>query len=101
MGRELRPQPTKPQNGSKALYGHGTLAPTWTKMRDSERPRFSPLMIYSWDQTAEALHELRDRDGSPYEGIPPEYTNPQTPAPVIPTPSCPAQLSPTATNLKP
>ena len=46
--KELRAQATKPVNGSKALYGHGHLAPTWTK----ERPRFSPLMLYSWDQTA-------------------------------------------------
>ncbi len=92
MGQDLRAQETKPVNGSKALYGHGTLAPTWTKMRDSERPRFSPLMIYSWDQTAEALHELRDRDGSPYEGIALEYTNPQTGGPVMPTLSCRVQL---------
>src|SRR5438477_573949 len=88
MGKELRPQATKPVNGSKALYGHGTLAPTWTK----ERPRFSPLMLYSWDQTAEALHALRETDGSPYEGIALEYTNPQTGGPVMPTMSCRVQL---------
>src|SRR6266404_3583934 len=57
-----------------------------------ERPRFSPLMIYSWDQTAEALHQLRERDGSPYEGISLEYTNPQTGGPVMPTMSCRVQL---------
>src|SRR5438105_128499 len=88
VGDERRPQATKPVHGSKALYGHGTLAPTWTK----ERPRFSPLMLYSWDQTAEALHELRSRDGSPYEGIALEYTNPQTGGPVMPTMSCRVQL---------
>jgi gentisate 1,2-dioxygenase len=88
MGREMRAQETKPVNGSKALWGHGTLAPTWTK----ERPRFSPLMLYSWDQTAVALHALRHQEGSPYEGISLEYTNPQTGGPVMPTMSCRVQM---------
>jgi gentisate 1,2-dioxygenase len=97
MGKEQRAQETKPVNGSKALYGHGTLAPTWTK----DRPRFSPLMIYSWDQTAETLHGLRDRDGSPYEGICLEYTNPQTGGPVMPTMSCRVQMIRKGEKLKP
>jgi gentisate 1,2-dioxygenase len=75
-------------NGSQALYGHGHLAPTWVK----ERPRFSPLMLYSFDQTMEALHALREREGSPYEGIALEYTHPQTGGPVMPTMSCRIQL---------
>jgi gentisate 1,2-dioxygenase len=97
MGKEQRAQETKPVNGSKALYGHGTLAPTWKK----ERPRFSPLMLYSWDQTAEALHGLRERDGSPYEGICLEYTNPQTGGPVMPTLSCRVQMIRKGEKLKP
>lgn len=79
---------SKPVNGSKALYGHGHLAPTWVK----ERPRFSPLMLYSFDQTMAALHALREREGSPYEGIALEYTHPQTGGPVMPTISCRVQL---------
>jgi gentisate 1,2-dioxygenase len=79
---------TKPVNGSKALYGHGHLAPTWVK----ERPRSSPLMLYSFDQTMAALDALKDRDGSPYEGIALEYTHPQTGGPVTPTIACRIQM---------
>jgi len=79
---------TKPVNGSKAEYGHGRLAPTWTK----ERPKFSPLMLYSWDQTMEALRALHDREGSPYEGVSLEYTHAQTGGPVLPTIGCRVQL---------
>ena len=43
-------------------------------------------------QATTNLHELRSRDGSPYEGISLEYTNPQTGGPVMPTMSCRVQL---------
>ncbi|HVL34414.1 MAG TPA: cupin domain-containing protein [Burkholderiales bacterium] len=88
MHEERRASEDKPVNGSQALYGHGHLAPTWVK----ERPRFSPLMIYSYERTREALHALRDREGSPHEGIALEYTNPQTGGPVTPTISCRVQM---------
>jgi len=88
MNAALQAPATKPVNGSKAMYGHGHLAPTWTK----ERPKFSPLMLYSWDQTLEALHALRDREGSPYDGISLEYTHAQTGGPVLPTIGCRVQL---------
>ena len=77
MNAEWRAPATKPVNGSKALYGHGHLAPTWVK----ERPSFSPLMLYSFDQTMDALNALRSSEGSPYDGISLEYTNPQTGGP--------------------
>jgi gentisate 1,2-dioxygenase len=48
--------------------------------------------VYSWDQTREALHALRDREGSPYEGIALEYTHPRTGGPVLPTMGCQVQL---------
>jgi gentisate 1,2-dioxygenase len=88
MHQDLKASHGKPVNGSKALYGHGRLTPTWTK----ERPLFSPLMLYSWDQTAEALHDLRSHDGSPYDGIILEYTHAQTGGPVLPTMSCRVQM---------
>ena len=88
MHKELKASHGKPVNGSKALYGHGKLAPTWTK----ERPLFSPLMLYSWDQTAEALHDLRSHDGSAYDGIILEYTHALTGGPVLPTMSCRVQM---------
>ena len=79
---------SKPVNGSRALYGHGHLNPTWVR----ERPNFSPLMLYSFDQTMDALDALRGTAGSPYEGIALEYTNPQTGGPVTPTISCRIQM---------
>ena len=40
----------------------------------------------------EALHALREREASPYEGIALEYTNPQTGGPVTPTIACRIQM---------
>jgi gentisate 1,2-dioxygenase len=93
MHENLKADHGKPVNGSKALYGHGHLAPTWVKERGvKERPSFSPLMLYSFDQTRAALDALRSSEGSPYEGIALEYTNPQTGGPVTPTISCRIQM---------
>jgi len=88
MNAEVQPKHTKPANGSQALYGHGRLNPTWT----NERSSFSPLMLYSWEQTLEALHALREREGSPYEGIALDYTHVQTGGPVLPTIGCGVQM---------
>ena len=55
-------------------------------------PLFSPLMLYSWEQTQEALHDLRSRDGSPHDGIMLEYTHALTGGPVLPTMSCRVQM---------
>jgi len=96
MHKDLKASHAKPVNGSKALYGHGKLTPTWTR----ERPLFSPLMLYSWEQTMEALHDLRNHDASPYEGISLEYTHAQTGGPVLPTMSCRVQLIRTGEKLK-
>ena len=49
-------------------------------------------MLYSWEQTAEALHDLRGHDGSPHDGIILEYTHAQTGGPVLPTMSCRVQM---------
>jgi gentisate 1,2-dioxygenase len=88
MHKDQKASHGKPVNGSQALYGHGKLTPTWTK----ERPLFSPLMLYSWQQTAEALHGLRDHEGSPHDGITLEYTHAQTGGSVLPTMSCRVQM---------
>jgi len=97
MGKELKASHHKPVNGSKALYGHGKLTPTWAK----ERPLFSPLMIYSWNQTLEALHDLRNHDADPHDGICLEYTHAQTGGPVLPTMSCRVQMIRKGEKLKP
>jgi len=97
MNDQIQPRHTKPVNGSAALYGHGHLLPTWT----TERPKFSPLMLYSWDRTLEALEALHNREGSPYEGICLEYTHAQNGGPVMPTMSCRVQLIRAGEKLKP
>jgi len=97
MGKELKASHHKPVNGSQALYGHGKLTPTWTK----ERPLFSPLMLYSWEQTQQALHDLRNHDADPHDGICLEYTHAQTGGPVLPTMSCRVQMIRKGEKLKP
>jgi len=79
---------TRPPNASKQLFGHAHISPTWVK----ETPKSSPLLLYSWDQTWQALNELRDHEGSPFDGIALEYRHPQTGWPVLPTMACFAQL---------
>lgn len=88
MYRQQQVPTTKPLNASKQLYGYGRLSPTWVK----EVPASSPLLLYSWNQTREALQSLRDHEGSPYEGIALEYTHPQTGGPCLPTIGCHVQL---------
>jgi gentisate 1,2-dioxygenase len=97
MNAEWRAPATKPVNGSKALYGFGRLNPTWT----SEKSKSSPLMLYAWEQTLEALHALRERDGSPHEGIALEYTHALTGGPVLPTIGCRVQMIRKGERLKP
>jgi gentisate 1,2-dioxygenase len=97
MNAEWRAPATKPLNGSQAEYGHGRLAPTWT----TSGAKFSPLMLYSWEQTLEALHALREREGSPHEGVSLEYTHARTGGPVMPTIGCRVQLIRKGEKLKP
>lgn len=73
---------------SANLYGKAHLKPTWAEdTRDH-----SPLMLYAWPQTWEALSALRHEPGDPCEGIALEYTHPLTGGPVIPTMTCVIQL---------
>jgi gentisate 1,2-dioxygenase len=79
---------TRPANASKQLHGHTHLSPTWIK----EKTRSSPLLLYSWDRTREALNALRDHEGSAFDGVALEYRHPLTGGPVMPTMSCCVQL---------
>jgi gentisate 1,2-dioxygenase len=79
---------TRPANASKQLHCHTHLGPTWVK----EKPQSSPLLLYSWDRTWEALSARDEHDGSPFDGIALEYRHPQTGGPVMPTMACWAQL---------
>lgn len=73
---------------SRHLHGHGGLNPSWIK----ERKAYSPLLLYSWTDAREALQAARDQEGSPFDGVCLEYTNPQTGGPVLPSISASIQL---------
>lgn len=75
-------------NTSLRLHGHTSLNPTWVKQRKAH----SPLLIYPWTKTWEALTAMRDQEGSPHDGLALEYTNPQTGGPVLPTMACWIQM---------
>ena len=88
MAKEDKLPETKPVLDSVDLYGRARVTPRWIK----EHPLYSPMMVYPWEQTAEALHALRNRDGSPHEGIALEFTHPHTGGPCLPTMRCQVQL---------
>jgi gentisate 1,2-dioxygenase len=80
---------TLPTDSSLTAYGSGVLRPAWEKPQSTH----SPLMHYPWDKTWSALQGLAPvADGSPYDGVVLEYTNPNTGGPVMPTMACHAQL---------
>jgi gentisate 1,2-dioxygenase len=77
-------------NSSLLTYGHGQLRPygheTWDK-------RYSPLFAYPWERTYAALLDVAAAsDGSPYDGIILEYSNPLTGGSVMPTMSAHLQM---------
>ena len=78
----------RPPNASQSMYGKAQLNPTWIK----EKSKSSPLLLYSWKQTGEALDALRAHEGSPFDGIALEYRHPQTGGSVLPTMACWIQL---------
>ena len=80
---------TRPDGETMKLYGGAGLAPSWQTPEGSH----SPLMHYPWQQSRNALLQLApDADGSPFDGVILEYTNPLTGGPVMPTIACHVQL---------
>jgi gentisate 1,2-dioxygenase len=57
-----------------------------------ERPRSSPLLLYSWEKTRQSLMALRDVAGDPHDGVALEYTHPQTGRTLLPTMACWIQM---------
>jgi gentisate 1,2-dioxygenase len=79
---------TRSNNASGKLHGHVSLSPTWVK----ERPRSSPLLLYSWEKTWPSLEALGDAEGDAHDGIALEYTHPQTGGALLPTMACWIQM---------
>lgn len=76
-------------NSSLLVYGAGQLRP----FGDSWHKNHSPLLAYPWEPTYEALvNASAATDGSPYDGIIMEYSNPVNGGPVMPTMSAYMQM---------
>lgn len=87
---------TKPDDVSMRLYA-GNMRPTWV---NHDQP-YSPLINYKFAQVHEILRNLaKDTDGSPFDGINLEYTNPITGKSALPTIACFAQLLQTGQHTK-
>jgi gentisate 1,2-dioxygenase len=66
---------TAPPGYSTQLYSRGGLTPTFVDHRRG-RVDHSPMFVYRWKDTREALDAMSDLPGSPYDAITLEYTNP-------------------------
>jgi gentisate 1,2-dioxygenase len=83
---DQRSQPAQhPDDLSRRQFVHGRLNPLWLRPDTVN----SPIGNYPWAETEKALAEVGDdADGSEYDGVLMEYTNPHTGGPVMPTLSC-------------
>ena len=80
---------SNPDELSLRLFGSGSLRPTWIR----HDALHSPLLNYKFAPTYAALKAMAERsDGSPYDGVSVEYTNPLTGGPAIATMTCFASL---------
>lgn len=84
--------------GQEKLFPTNFSPDTWSGsgmiLADQEWNKpYSPLFKYTWERTYEALlNASKVNDGSPYDGILMEYTNPITGGPVMPTMGAAMQL---------
>jgi gentisate 1,2-dioxygenase len=91
--QEEFPDETQPLSEARgvgnAKYAGGPLRPAW----EGQSARYSPLMHYRWAETRQAVQQLSGMaQGSPYDGIIMEYTNPVDGGPVMPTMACYVQM---------
>jgi len=80
-----------PADYSQRLFGSGGLVPRFGP-ETRGGGLHSPIYVYRWDNTRETLDRLRDHDGSPFDGILVEYTDPVNGGAVVPTMSFRARL---------
>jgi gentisate 1,2-dioxygenase len=79
---------TRPDGASVGQFGAGVLQPAWGRAPSEA----SPLFIYRWERTRQALDALAAVDASPHDDVYLEYTHPHTGGHVMPTLGCYAQL---------
>ena len=73
---------------SEKRYGSGALRPAW----ETPNTPYSPLLIYKWDKTYQALWNLAKVDSSPFDDVAIEFSDPITGGPVLRTLACWIQL---------
>lgn len=66
-----------PDDYSQRVYGQGGLLPR-SVSHHRGTGNASPMYVYRWEATRQALESLRDQDGSPYDGVLIEYVDPTT-----------------------
>lgn len=69
---------------SHRVYSHGGLVPRFFNHARGTG-KHSPMYVYRWERTRELLERFRDYEGSPYDGILVEYTDPVTGRTAYPT----------------
>ncbi len=84
---QLQPA-SAPRDESIRRYSGGGLLPVGERTASLN----SPLLNYRWARTEEKLMQLVNRDGSPFDGVALQFTNPFTGGPVMPTIDCWIQL---------
>lgn len=84
---EERQPVVRPVDDSIRRWG-SNLRPTWQQSFGL----YSPVLNYRWRASRDALHGLREDEGSPYDGIIMEYVNPRTGGPTLPTMAAYLQL---------
>jgi gentisate 1,2-dioxygenase len=78
---------TKAMGHSAVRYGAGGLRAVGAKAHP-----ISPLFLYPWSETEEALHRLAETSDDPFDDIAFDYVNPTTGGPVMPTIGCRIQM---------
>lgn len=81
----------EPADHSLRLYGTAGLVPLFASHRRGPTEH-SPMFIYRWESTRQALLNLRSYDGSSFDGVILEYVDPTTGGPVMPTMSFRSQF---------
>ena len=69
---------------SQRMYGTGGLVPRFINHRHGAGT-CSPMFVYRWEQTEKLMRQHHGNEGSPYDGILVEFTNPVTGEPVYKT----------------
>jgi gentisate 1,2-dioxygenase len=88
-GGDGQMQPIYRQAGDSHHRWGRNLRPTWAEPSSTSS---TPILNYRWTESRDALHGLRAENGSPYDGVILQYTNPVTGGPTLPTISACLQL---------